>query len=222
MTTETKVLGSILILTVVLLFGGVFLLSRNQSPAPGTLGTNTVQIDYSKGQKIGSDSAKVKLVEFSDLECPACLNAEPVVKKIRASYSPDQLQFIYRHFPLSQHPHSRQVASLAEAAGEQGKFWEMHDKLFETQTTWAKMNNDKATTFFMDLVKQLNLDENKVKKALDENTYLSKINDDLTEGQRLGVDSTPTFYLNGRKVDIQLSYDDLTAAVTEEIKKQNK
>lgn len=222
MTTETKVLGSVLILTVVLLLGGVFLLSRNQSPKASTLGTNIVQIDYSKGQKIGSSSAKVKLVEFSDLECPACLNVEPIVKKIRASYSLDQLQFIYRHFPLTQHPHSRQVATLAEAAGEQGKFWEMHDKLFETQTAWTKLDNAEATTFFIDLAKQLNLDENKVKKALDENTFLSKINDDLTEGQRLGVDSTPTFYLNGRKVDIQLSYDDLTAAVAEEFKKQNK
>src|SRR3972149_7798295 len=106
MTTETKWLGVILIITVVLLFGGVFLLSRGQS-SKAIEGTNVSQIDYSKGQKVGSDSAKVKVVEFSDFQCPACLAAEPYVKKLRADY-PDQVQFIYRHFPLPQHTYGKE------------------------------------------------------------------------------------------------------------------
>ncbi|OGE64249.1 hypothetical protein A3I48_01790 [Candidatus Daviesbacteria bacterium RIFCSPLOWO2_02_FULL_36_7] len=220
MTTETKILGSILIITLVLLFGGVFLLSRGSSSqsSPASIEEkNTVQIDYSKGEKIGSDSAKIKVVEFSDLECPACLAAEPSIKKLRSTYT-DQIQFIYRHFPLTQHTHSRQVANLAEAAGAQGKFWEMHDKLFDTQAQWTILNKDDATVFFLSLAKNLGLDENKIKQDLQQDAYKSKIDDDLAEGQRLGVNSTPTFFVNGHKLNLE-SFDDLNTVVAQELKK---
>ncbi len=214
MTKETKWLGIILIGTLLLLFGGIFLLTRDNS-SKAVVGVTVSQIDYSKGQKTGSDSAKVKLVEFSDFECPACSVVEPYVKQLIATY-PNQVQFIYRHFPLSQHTHSRVAAASAEAAGEQGKFWEMHDKLFETQTQWSAMSD--ATPFFMDLVKQLGLDEDKVKKALEENTFKSKIDSDIAEAERLDVRSTPTFFVNGRKLTLK-SFDDLSIAVAEELKK---
>ncbi len=217
MTTETKILGSILIITLVLLFGGVFFLSRNQPSSQEIKGVTVSQIDYSKGEKIGSDSAKVKMVEFSDLECPACLTAEPSIKKLISTYT-DQIQFIYRHFPLSKHIHSRQVANLAEAAGEQGKFWEMHDKLFETQSQWTILSKDDATAFFLSLAKNLGLDENKIKQVLEKDAYKSKIEDDLAEGQRLGVNSTPTFFVNGHKLNLE-SFDDLNTVVSDELKK---
>lgn len=217
MKTETKFLGIILVLTLVLLFGGIFLLSRNQSSSDNIQGKNVVQIDYSKGQKIGSDSAKVKVVEFSDLECPACLAVEPNVQKLRSDY-PQQVQLIYRHFPLPQHVHSRQVATLAEAAGQQGKFWEMHDKLFETQTQWTSMSKDEATAFFLGLSKQLGLDENKIKQELESDAYAAKIDADIAEGQRLGVNSTPTFFVNGRKLNLR-TFDELNTAVAQELKK---
>lgn len=213
MKTETKVLGAILIGTAVLLFGGIFFLSKLSSN--GTESSTVFQIDYSKGQKIGSDSAKVKLVEFSDLQCPACLAAEPLVRKIRADY-PGQLQLLYMHFPLPQHTHGLQAAILAEAAGAQGKFWEMHDKLFETQAQWSTMTD--VTPFFLGLARELNLDEAKIKEALDKNEFKDKIDADKAEGQRLGVDSTPSFFLNGRKLNLQ-SFDDLNTAVAQELKK---
>lgn len=216
MTTETKFLGIILISTLILLFGGIFFLTRGSS-SKAVAGTSVSQIDYSKGQKIGSDSAKVKVVEFSDFQCPACLAAEPTVRKIRESYKPEEVQLIYRHFPLAQHSHSKQVAALAEAAGAQGKFWEMHDKLFDTQSQWSGMAD--ATPSFMDLVKQLGLDENKVKQAMDDSATKVKIESDLAEGQTLGVTSTPTFFVNGRKLSIK-SFDDLNAAVVEEFNKK--
>lgn len=214
MTTETKWLGMILISTLILLFGGVFLLTRGTS-SKAVAGTTIAQIDYSKGQKIGSDSAKVKVVEFSDLECPACAAAEPYVKKLIVAY-PDQVQVIYRHFPLPQHTHSQTVAALAEAAGGQGKFWEMHDKLFETQSQWSPMGD--ATSFFMDLVKQLGLDEAKIKQLMGEDVIKAKVNSDAVEGRSLGVNQTPTFFVNGRKLTLK-SFDDLNAAVAEELKK---
>lgn len=216
MTTETKILGIVLVLTAVLLFGGVFLLSRGGS-SKGITGTTVSQIDYTKGQKIGSDSAKVKLVEFSDFQCPACQAAEPVVRKVRTDY-PKDVQFIYRHFPLPQHAYGKQAAYFAEAAGEQGKFWEMHDKLFETQTEWSALGDSDAAAFFLNLAVQLGLDENKVKQAVAENTFNSKIDSDLAEGRSLGVNSTPTFFLNGRKLTLQ-KFEDLNTAVAEELKK---
>lgn len=215
MSTETKVLGIIFIITILVLFGGIFWFSRNQSASSGIKGATVSQIDYNKGQKIGSSSATVKLVEFSDFQCPACRSAEPALKQTLSKY-PDGLQFIYRHFPLPQHIHARQAAALAEVAGEQGKFWEMHDKVFETQDQWSDLTD--ATAFFLDLAKQLDLDEDKVRQALEGNTFGSKIDDDKLEGQRLGVSATPTFFLNGRRLSLQ-TFNDLERAVAEELGK---
>lgn len=213
MKTETKFLGLVLIITLVLLVGAVFLLGRKES-SKEIKGTAVSQIDYTKGQKIGSDSAKVKLVEFSDFQCPACKAVEPAIKEILLTYS-ENVQFIYRHFPLPQHANAQRAATLTEVAGEEGKFWEMHDKLFETQTEWSGLAD--ATPFFMDLAKQLGLNENKVKKALETNAFKSKIDDDVADGRNLGVNSTPTFFLNGRKLSLQ-TFNDLNTAVAEAIK----
>jgi len=216
MKTETKILGIILALTVALLVGGVFFLSK-QSTSNDIKDATVYQIDYSKGQKIGSDSAKVKLVEFSDFECPACAAASNYTKKYESGENPD-IQFIYRHFPLPQHESAKKAALVAEAAGEQGKFWQMHDKLFETQFEWEESKD--STAFFLSLAKELGLDEEKIKKAIEENTYAAKIDADLSEGRSLGVNSTPTFYLNGRKLNLK-SFADLNTAVEEELKKSN-
>ncbi|MBI2314749.1 DsbA family protein [Candidatus Daviesbacteria bacterium] len=215
MKTETKVLGIILIITLVLLFGGIFLLSKQ-----GLSGTNeetVYQIDYSKGQKIGSDSAKVKLVEFSDLECPACAAAEPFVKKVKSDY-PNKVQLIYRHFPLPQHTHSRQVAIFAEAAAKQGKFWEMHDKLFETQSQWTILPEKEAAAFFLNLAKELSLDQDKLNQDLEDPVVKSRVDEDEAESRRLGVNATPTFFLNGRKLNLQ-SFSELNTVVANELKK---
>ena len=215
MKEETKVLGIILIITAILLFGGIFLLSRSQPSSQEIKGAAVLQIDYSKGQKIGSESAKVKLVEFSDFQCPACKSAEPAIKQTLLKY-PNDLQFIYRHFPLPQHANAREAAYFAEAAGEQGKFWEMHDRIFETQSQWSDIGD--STEFFLGLARDLNLDEAKLQEVLEKNTFKSKIDSDVAEGRSLGVNSTPTFFVNGRKVNLR-TFDDLNTAVAEELKK---
>lgn len=215
MTTETKVLGSILIATVVLLVGGVFLLSRGNSGPTGIEGVSVSRIDYTKGQKIGSDSAKVRLVEFSDFQCPACKAAEPIIKQVLSKY-PENLQFIYRHFPLPQHKNGRVAINLAEEASRQGKFWPMHDLILDTQERWSELGD--PTEFFLELSGQLNLDKDQVKKALAEKTFDQLADQDLAEGRNLGVNSTPTFFLNGRKLNLQ-GFDDLNTVVANELKK---
>lgn len=213
MKTETKILGFGLIATLIILFGGIFLVSKQ---SPKTVGDQTqYQIDYSKGEKIGSESAKVKLVEFSDFQCPACLAAEPFVKRIRENY-PADVQFIYRHFPLTQHKHSKQAAIFAQAAQNQGKFWQLHDKLFETQDQWSPLPN--ATPYFMGLAQSLGLDETKLKQDMESSEVAKKIEDDINDGFGVGVNSTPTFLLNGRKLELG-SFGDLEKLINEEIKK---
>lgn len=213
MKTETKFLSIILLITAILFSGGIYFLSKTSSTQ--TKETKVLQINYSKGQKIGSDSAKVKLVEFSDLQCPACLAAEPIIKAIRALNNP-QVQLIYRHFPLPQHSHSKEAAYFSEAAAEQGKFWQMHDRLFETQDKWSALSD--ATDFFMDLVKELNLDEEKVKQGLIKESFKQKIDEDITEAQALGVNSTPTFFINGQKLNLK-GFEDINTLINEELKK---
>lgn len=214
MSTETKFLGTILIATLLLIAGSIFFFSRKETSSK-IVGTVALPVDYSKGNKIGSDSAKVKLVEFSDYQCPACAAAQPFIKKIMADY-PLEVQLTYRNFPLPQHIHSRPAATAAEAAAEQGKFWEMHDKLFETQNQWSGTKD--VTSFFLELAKELELDQEKIKEALEKNTFKAKISEDIAEGERLGVVSTPTFFLNGRKLNLQ-KFADLHTAVAEELKK---
>ncbi len=214
MKTETKVLGGILIFSLILIFGAVFLLGRSNN-TPGVSNSQVINIDYSKGQKIGSDSAKVKLVEFSDLQCPACRAVEPLVKQT-IQKNKDNLQFIYRHFPLMQHVHAKKAANFAEYAATEGKFWEIHDKLFETQESWSELAD--PTDYFADLGAQYGLDKEKIKDAVSKGTYDQRINEDFAEGSVLRVNATPTFYLNGKKLNLK-NFTDLEQVVSEELKK---
>lgn len=216
MKSETKLLLGVLISCLVLVLGAVFLLGKGGSNNIDSI--QALSIDYSKGEKIGSDSAKVRLVEFSDLQCPACKSAEPFVKQTVEKNKNNSFQFIYRHFPLTQHVHSRKAANFAEYANSQNKFWEIHDKLFATQDEWASLPD--PTEYFANLGSGFGLDKDKIKEAISKSLFDQKINDDQSEGTRLGVDATPTFYLNGKKLRLQ-SFTELDSAVSKELQ-QNK
>lgn len=212
MKTETKVLIGIFAATIILLLGGVFLLSMNQPKTEPTLAEIAQEIDYSKGYKIGSDSAKVKLVEFSDLQCPACRAVEPTVQTIIAENKDNpNFQFIYKHFPLPMHKHAKEAANAAEEAGSQGKFWEIKEQMFTTQTEWENMGD--AKDYFAAMAAELGIDGTKVKEAVEKKTYDDKIQADVNEGNRVGVDSTPTFFINGKKVNFA-DYSQLKEEVT--------
>lgn len=213
MNTETKILGAVLIVSLVLVFGAVFILGKtDQSPVSNS---QAFQIDYTKGQKIGSDSAKVKLVEFSDFQCPACKTVEPLIKQAIEKHQNDSFQFIYRNFPLEKHIFSKKAANFAQYAATQNKFWQIHDLLFETQEQWSVLPD--PTEYFVSLGAKFSLDKEKITEAVTKGTYDQIINDDLKEGQRIGVDATPTFYLNDRKLELVVSTD-LDKAVSEELR----
>jgi protein-disulfide isomerase len=140
----------------------------------------------------GSRSAPVTLVEYGDYECPDCLNAWPIVQEIRQKLG-DRLAFVFRHFPLNSiHPRASAAAQAAEAAGLQGRFWEMHDQLFGHQ---KELGNVDLTH----LALTMGLEIYRFESALELQSSLQKISDDMDGGIRSGVKGTPTFFINGRR-----------------------
>ena len=142
----------------------------------------------------GPDDAPVTLVEYGDYECPYCGMAYPIVKSIQRQLG-SSLRFVFRNFPLAEaHPHARHAAQVAEAAGAQGKFWEMHDTIFEHQD--ALEDSD-----LIGYAKSLGLDAERIARELEEETYAKRVRDDFRNGMRSGVNGTPTFFINGLRYD---------------------
>lgn len=152
------------------------------------------------------------LVEYSDLQCPACKSFHETLKAFESSSSPDfsitqKVTMIYRHYPLYQIHKNAIIAAYAdESAGIQGKFWEMQDLLFEKQSEWSVLSDPKD--FFANLAKELKLDSEKFKKDMDSEAVKNIVQSDMSEGDRIKVNSTPTFFLNGKKLDQIRSIDE--------------
>lgn len=138
----------------------------------------------------GSPDAPVVLVEYGDFECPHCGAAYGVVKKLEKDL-PDTLAVVFRQFPLvNVHPNAQLAAEAAEAAGAQGRFWKMHDMLFEHQDALAPAD-------LMKYAAALHLDRKRFASDLSGHVFLSKIQDDMKGGLQSGVQGTPTFFING-------------------------
>lgn len=166
----------------------------------------------------GTPSAKVTLVEYADFQCPACAAYHPMVKQLLSEYN-GRIYFVYRYFPLiTIHQNAMISAQSAYAAGLQNKFWEMHDILFQTQNSWA--NSSKAKEAFIELAKKLNLDIDKFKTDLESNKGKDFINDTYSKGLAIGVNSTPTFFINGKKIQNPRTYNDFKSLIDNEINKK--
>lgn len=201
---ESKIFIGIVVVSVAIL-GGILFLGGGEAPDTSE---NILVRDNS--QVKGSSDAKVTLVEFSDFQCPACRAASPIVKQVEEDYKKD-LRFVYRHFPLSSHKNARLAAESAEAAGEQNKFWEYHDVLFERQSAWSE--SKKPRDLFEDYAKELKLDLDKFKQALDESKFKDKVASDVVDGNAAGVNATPTFFLNGERITGVPNLEDLRQRV---------
>lgn len=213
MTQEAKVLLGIGIATIVLLIGGVFYLSGT-NPAVTPEGTIDKKVLGAGKNTVGKKDIKVAVVEFADFQCPACGAFAPDMKKILSDYN-GKIYYIYRHFPLPIHKNAMKAAQAAEIAGAENKFWQMHDQLFETQSEWSDV--DDPTALFATYAKTLGMDEEKFKKALAEGTHLAVIQKDVQDGNKAGVNATPTIFVNGKKVEGATSIADLSAKVRQAI-----
>jgi protein-disulfide isomerase len=140
------------------------------------------------------------------------LKANPTVNQVLSAYG-DRIRFVYRHYPLPNHPNARPAAEAAQCANEQGKFWPMHDRLFQAQTEWNGEATDVPKPFFKRYAQELGLDVGKWESCFDARKYQKRISANLAEGLRRGVNSTPSFVI-GRKLYAGMrSYDDMKAIV---------
>lgn len=153
----------------------------------------------------GPANAPVTLVQYGDYECPYSGAAFPIIKGIQSRMN-DDLRFVFRNFPIDSHPHAQQAAEAAEAAGRQGKFWEMHDLLYENQ---RHLRDEDLRGY----AENLGLDGELIAKELDEHLHATRVHDDFLSGVRSGVNGTPTFYINGVKHDGAYEMETLLAAL---------
>lgn len=140
----------------------------------------------------GKKDADIVIVEYGDYQCPYCGAAYPVLKEIMKKYG-KQIKFVFRNFPLSEmHQYARPAAIVAEAAALQGKFWEMHDAIYENQRTLSE-------PFLLELVEKLDLDPHQFNTDIKKSELAAKVDSDFESGILSGVNGTPSFFVNGRK-----------------------
>lgn len=155
---------------------------------------------------LGRNDAPVTVLEYGDFECPYCAMARPAVEGLVREY-PDTIRLVYRHFPLtSMHPHAMQAAESAEAAGAQGKFWQMHDLLFTHQ-------NRLAYDDLLRYAQHLGLDMARFDREMREHLYRDEVRRDIRRGIMDGVNGTPTILINGRRYDGPRDQASMLAAV---------
>ena len=164
----------------------------------------------------GPHSAPVTLEEFGDFQCQPCGDLSPILEKIEQDYSA-RLRVIFRQFPLAMHRHALEAARASEAAGLQGRFWEMHDSLYHNRFVWPGASD--VRTAFNDYAKSLGLDLERFKKDIDSEQVGARIAADLIRGKSLRVDRTPVLFINNRQVPFtSLNPPGLHAAIDEALK----
>ena len=159
----------------------------------------------------GNPDAELTLIDYADFRCSACAAYSADTKRLVEEF-PKDLRYVFRHFPLvSLHEDAIDISRAAEAAGVQGKFWEMHDLIFQRQSEWEGDTN--PVDKFISFAKELGLDEEKYKQDLDNKELNIKINDDLASANQLRLNATPTFFLNGERMKTPRNYDEFKSLI---------
>ncbi|HSX29823.1 MAG TPA: thioredoxin domain-containing protein [Candidatus Saccharimonadales bacterium] len=201
---------------IVIVFGGILIFKDDkQSP------TSTNSTAKPTNHVIGTNTTGVTLVEYGDYQCPYCGLYYPTVKQVQDKYK-DKIAFQFRNLPLLQvHQNAFAAARAAEAAALQNKFWEMHDLLYENQNTWAQSSN--PSPIFEQYAAQLGLNTAQFKKDADSDKVNETINADVAEFNKFKVQtSTPTFFVNGKKIQPDNTADSFSKIIDAEIAKQKK
>src|SRR5690348_3470436 len=209
--------GFYLLVVVVGVIGGGALWYTSQrspapppSPAPGAA-TPVAAADAFRGFTQGADAAPVEITEYSDFECPFCAAFAtvqmPVIRE--QLIATGKVRWRFRDFPLPTHQYSRYAALAGQCAGEQGKFWELHDRLFD-QHQWAQTGKN-PRSLFRDFAREAGLDLDKYDACMDGQRYAGRIQASVQEGEAAGVRGTPSFYVNGRPYEGRSTSDDFKA-----------
>lgn len=218
MAPVTRILLTAFAVITMIIGVGVYLSAQNKD-APALAQAEGGEA----GQLVRDDSRRlntapdsdVTLVEFLDFECEACRAAFPMVEQLRTEYG-DRVNFVVRYFPIPSHFNAERAARAVEAAAQQGKFEPMYKKMYETQSQWGEQRTPADATF-RGFAAELGLDMAAFDAAYDDPATLDRVNVDVADGKALGVQGTPTFFLDGNEVEAR-SYQDLSAAVERALK----
>jgi protein-disulfide isomerase len=188
----------------------VYAIAQLATSTPDSTDTKTDIAITATDHTLGNLTAKVELIEYADFQCPGCASFAPLVKQITDEYK-DKIAYAYRHFPLPQHQHAELMAQAAEAAAKQGKFFEMLDLIFKNQNTWARLINvDKTISSY---ATQLKLDTARFTTDIDSKEVKDAVSDQRSSGVSYGVNSTPTFFLNGAQMSLPRNIEEFRAAI---------
>lgn len=197
---------------VIVILGGLVFVSGKNKIDVSTIDTKTTQTASEKSGDIadhvfGKKDSKVVLVEYGDFQCPACFGSHPNIQALSEKYK-DQIAFVFRNFPLTAiHPNALSAAAAAEAAGLQGKYWEMNNSLYDNQDAWKSATVDERTAVFVSLAKKLGINTDTFTTDLSNPVVTKKINFDLALGKKDGVSGTPSFTINGVKQSDEIVTD---------------
>lgn len=206
---QNKAFLVMVIITILLVTGGIYIFSRPPKESTPTVISSEI-LAPSTAQKTASGSAEITLVEFGDFQCPACGTYHTLVKRLLEE-NPEKVNFVFRNFPLTQHQNAPLASYAAESAGLQNKYWEMHNLLYENQNQWS--NSGDPTEIFIEYAKKLSLNVDTFKKDLISNEIKEKIEKDKVDGNLAKITATPTFFVNGKKVEILGTYEEFKKAV---------
>lgn len=209
MNTKTWIIFGVICVAIL---GGLIYISKKDQISINVdkIDANAIQAASPENGNIadhvaGSPTSKIRLIEYGDLQCPACEGAHPGIKQIVADYG-DKIGFVFRNFPLTTaHPNALAAAAAVEAAGLQDKYWEMNNLLYETQTSWSNLSSDERTNKFADYAKQVGADATKFKNDLGSQNISKKIAYDQAIGRKINVTGTPSLFLNGEKLSEDIS-----------------
>ncbi len=179
-----------------------FLIIALNSQEDSETGTDTSILTDSEWEK-GNLESEIVLVEYSDFQCPACSARQPMINDIVGEFD-SHIKFVFKQFPLrSIHPNAQLAAQASESAGLQGKFWEMHDKLFETQSEWSVLQGILVAETFTEYALELGLDTEQFEKDMNSRDVKDAVNSDFDNGRDANVGGTPTFFLNGEPFNLR-------------------
>jgi protein-disulfide isomerase len=218
MGRDAKILTGIGILTVIIVVIAAFTIGNQPAQQETKILGETEQktLVRENSHQIKGQNAKVTIVEFGDFQCPACGLAHPIAKGIKNEYE-GKINFVFRNFPLiAAHKNAMTAALAAESAGAQGKFWEMHDRLFEYQDEWSNEND--PLSVFEGYAKEIGIDVEKFKKDVQDKKYEKNVQNDITDGYTVGVNSTPTFYINGKEFAGVLTQEQFKTEIENQLK----
>jgi len=221
------ILPASIILAAVLISGTLIFTSYrsnsgSQLGAVGSdLGNKKVVVSVDDDPALGNKKAPVTVIEFSDFECPFCRSFwRDTLPLIKSTYiDTGKVRFVYRDFPLSFHPGAQVAAEAAECAEDQGKYWEMHDKIFQEQDKQGQGTIQFSKTDVVKWAGQVGLNMGQLNQCLDAGKYRAEVNNDLAAGTAAGVSGTPSFFINGKLLVGAQPFSAFQEIIEQELKK---